>query len=44
LNLKVRAQDVEAFYAIAIAIAIADAEDWVLGDVFARPSPPWRGS
>ena len=30
LNLKVRAQDAEAFY------AIADAEGWVLGDVFAR--------
>ena len=30
LNLKVRAQDAAAFY------AIADAEGWVLGDVFAR--------
>lgn len=30
LNLKVRAQDAEAFY------AIADAQGWVLGDVFAR--------
>ena len=30
LNLKVRAQDAEAFY------AIADAEGWVLGEVFAR--------
>lgn len=30
LNLKVRAKDAEAFY------AIADAEGWVLGDVFAR--------
>ena len=30
LNLKVRAQDAEAFY------AIADAEGWVLGDAFAR--------
>ena len=30
LNLKVRAQDAEAFY------AIADALGWVLGDVFAR--------
>jgi len=30
LNLKVRAEDAAAFY------AIADAEGWVLGDVFAR--------
>ena len=30
LNLKVRAQDAEAFY------AIADAEGWVLGEAFAR--------
>jgi hypothetical protein len=30
LNLKVRPQDAAAFY------AIADAEGWVLGDVFAR--------
>ena len=30
LNLKVRAQDAEIFY------AIANAEGWVLGDVFAR--------
>lgn len=30
LNLKVRAQDAEAFY------AIADTEGWVLGEVFAR--------
>lgn len=30
LNLKVRAQDAEAFY------AIADAQGWVLGEAFAR--------
>lgn len=30
LNLKVRAQDAEAFY------AIADAQGWVLGETFAR--------
>ena len=30
LNLKVRAQDVDAFY------AIPDVQGWVLGDVFAR--------
>ena len=30
LNLKVRAEDAAAFY------AIADAQGWVLGDVFAR--------
>ncbi len=30
LNLKVRAQDAEAFY------AIADAQGWVLGEVFAQ--------
>jgi hypothetical protein len=30
LNLKVRAQDAEAFY------ALADAHGWVLGEVFAR--------